>query len=52
MKFEIRQPGKIWSLQDGEPVVVCGAGMLAIVAARRLDGRPVHFRFLRRRLGE
>jgi len=52
MKFEIRQPGKIWSLQDGEPVVVCGEGMLAIVAARRLDGRPVHFRFLRRRLGE
>ena len=32
--FEIRQPGKVWCLtKSGEPVVVCGNGMLVIKEA-------------------
>jgi methionyl-tRNA formyltransferase len=34
LKFEIRQVGKIWKLsQKGEPVVICGKGMLLITGA-------------------
>ncbi len=39
--FEIRQPGKVWSLTaEGEPVVVCGTGLLAISEAE-IDGAPL-----------
>lgn len=31
LDFELRQPGKVWRLTEtGEPVVVCGAGMLRL----------------------
>ncbi len=31
LDFEVRQPGKVWRLSEaGEPVVVCGAGMLRL----------------------
>jgi len=39
--FAIRQPGKVWSLDDhGCPTVVCGRGMLKILAAT-CDGQSV-----------
>jgi methionyl-tRNA formyltransferase len=45
-----RYPGKIWSLTGGVPEVVCGSGMLRILAARETDGSPVKFTSLRTRL--
>ncbi len=39
--FAIRQPGKVWSLDDhGCPTVVCGRGMLKVLAAS-CDGQSV-----------
>jgi methionyl-tRNA formyltransferase len=49
--FEIRQPGKIWSLDNGRPIVICGDGMLRIDSCRREDGSEFHFQRLRSRLG-
>ena len=41
VRFAIRQPGKIWSLDDsGHPTVVCGEGMLRILAAS-CDGKSL-----------
>jgi methionyl-tRNA formyltransferase len=48
--FANRCPGKIWSLGEGGPVVVCGTGMVRITAAREADGSPVRFTSLRVRL--
>jgi methionyl-tRNA formyltransferase len=50
MAFVNRCPGKIWSLGEGGPVIVCGAGMIRIAAAREADGSPVRFAALRVRL--
>ena len=44
-----RCPGKIWSLAGGIPEVVCGTGMVRILAAREMDGSPVKFTLLRAR---
>jgi methionyl-tRNA formyltransferase len=34
IQFEIRQPGKVWSLNnEGSPIVVCGSGLLLICDA-------------------
>lgn len=42
VRFEIRQPGKIWCLDEkGRPTVVCGRGMLKITSAVTLDGGDV-----------
>lgn len=39
--FEIRQPGKVWSLTPrGEPIIVCGEGLLTIRDAE-MDGAPL-----------
>jgi methionyl-tRNA formyltransferase len=46
-----RCTGKIWSLADGIPEVVCGSGLLRILEAREADGAPVIFKSLRARLG-
>jgi methionyl-tRNA formyltransferase len=51
MPFEIRQAGKIWSLDNGRPVVICGDGMLRIDNCRRGDGSEFLFQRLRSRLG-
>jgi methionyl-tRNA formyltransferase len=48
--FVNRYPGKIWSLAGDVPEVVCGSGMLRILAARETDGSPVKFTSLRTRL--
>jgi methionyl-tRNA formyltransferase len=49
--YEIRQPGKIWSLNDGHPIVVCGSGMLKLDNCCREDGSKFSFQRLRGRLG-
>jgi methionyl-tRNA formyltransferase len=51
LDFPLRQPGKIWSLRDGTPSVVCGSGMVNIVEARDERGDPYRFTALRTRLG-
>jgi methionyl-tRNA formyltransferase len=48
--FSERCPGKLWSLADGGPDVVCGSGMLRLVKAREAGGSPVKFTSLRSRL--
>jgi methionyl-tRNA formyltransferase len=49
--FECRQPGKIWSMTNNVPTVVCGSGMLKILEAREIEGGAVYFGSLRVRLG-
>ncbi len=51
MPFEIRQAGKIWRLDNGRPIVICGSGMLRIDSCRREDGSEFLFERLRARLG-
>jgi methionyl-tRNA formyltransferase len=50
LAFVNRCPGKIWSLSGGVPEVVCGSGIVQILAAREADGSPVKFTSLRARL--
>ena len=52
LAFAIRQPGKIWSIRDNVPTVICGSGMLRILEAEWEDGSPVLFSKLRCRLGK
>jgi len=41
LKLAIRQPGKIWKLdENGRPTVICGRGLLKILAAT-VDGQSV-----------
>lgn len=51
LHFEERHPGKIWRLHQGLPEVICGSGMVRIVAARSVTGEPVPFARVRERLG-
>jgi hypothetical protein len=45
--FEILQPGKVWALDQGRPIVICGGGAVRIEGARTFDGRPFVFDRLR-----
>jgi methionyl-tRNA formyltransferase len=47
--FERRDVGKIWMLDEGFPVVICGDGMLKITKAE-CDGEAYHFTRLKARL--
>jgi methionyl-tRNA formyltransferase len=51
MHFEIREAGKIWRLDNGHPVVICGSGMLRIDNCHREDGSDFLFQRLRAKLG-
>jgi len=52
INFEIRNPGKIWNLENGKPVVVCGKGLLKIISATYEDGtNAVPIQKLRQRFG-
>jgi methionyl-tRNA formyltransferase len=51
MRFEIRDVGKIWNLENGRPTIVCGDGMLKINNCCHEDGSEFLFRRLRMRLG-
>lgn len=50
VRFEITQPGKLWSLSDGAPTVVCGTGTVTLTDVRDSDGNQFHFERLRVRL--
>lgn len=50
MNFAIRTPGKIWSISDNQPIVVCGKGLLKITEAFDEQGIPYKFNRLRTRL--
>lgn len=52
LNFVERHPGKIWSLKDGSPVVICGRGLIRISHATGPDGKPYRFERVRVRLGE
>ncbi len=47
--FENRVPGKIFRLDDGRPVVVCGKGLLRIDRCTDGDGNVIAFKSLRSR---
>jgi methionyl-tRNA formyltransferase len=49
--FEVREAGKIWRLENGSAVVICGSGMLRIDKCHREDGSHFNFQRLRARLG-
>jgi methionyl-tRNA formyltransferase len=51
LNFENRTPGKIWSLESGRPIVVCGSGLVRLERCRAADGAEFVFRRLRSRLG-
>jgi methionyl-tRNA formyltransferase len=52
LEFEIRHPGKVWALDNGRPIVVCGSGLLRLDECRMLNGDLYKFRRLRVRLGK
>jgi len=41
LNFEIRDPGKIWKLDEGKPIVICNPGLIKILSATYTDGRDV-----------
>lgn len=45
--FAIRQPGKIWKIEDNQPTVICGDGMLRICRAIDSDGNLAIFNHVR-----
>lgn len=49
--FILRDCGKIWSIKDNQPEIICGAGMLRILEARDAEGEIFLFKKLRCRLG-
>jgi methionyl-tRNA formyltransferase len=52
LPFAIRQPGKVWSLDaEGRPTVVCGTGLLKILAASREGASILPLKTLRQRFG-
>ena len=51
VNFAIRNPGKILSLKDGCPVVICGTGLLKIKKALDEFGNVYTFNKLRTRFG-
>lgn len=50
LRFEQRHCGKIWQLDAGRPIVICGCGLLRLDAIRK-DGESFQLRKLRQRLG-
>ena len=48
--FELRDAGKIWSIKNNMPEIICGSGMLRITQAHYEDGEKVKFLKLRARL--
>jgi methionyl-tRNA formyltransferase len=51
LNFAIRAPGKVWRIDIGRPVVVCGSGLLRLDVCRTSSGAPFSVRVLRTRLG-
>jgi methionyl-tRNA formyltransferase len=51
LRFEQVHPGKVWSLVDGLPTVVCGEGTVVLTDVRDEQGLVYRFDRLRVRLG-
>jgi len=49
ISFAIRDPGKLWQIEDGHGLVVCGEGTMWIDEAVDSDGKPFRFKSLRTR---
>ena len=49
ISFAIRDPGKLWQIEDGRGLIVCGAGTLWIDEAVDGDRKPFRFKSLRTR---
>jgi len=49
IKFEKRDPGKIWKIDKKMPLVVCGKGMIKLIKVKDENGNDVSFNFIRRR---
>ncbi len=50
LRFERRDVGKIWQMDEGRPIVICGEGLLRLNRIKCHDDRPFQLR-LRSRLG-
>jgi methionyl-tRNA formyltransferase len=50
LSFAIRDCGKIWSIKNNCPIVICGNGMLQITKATDDLGKPVIFDLIRYKL--
>lgn len=50
INFAIRQPGKIWTIQNNVPLVICGQGIIKIKNAHYANGQEVIFDKLREKL--
>ena len=50
LRFAIRESGKIWSIENGEPIIICGSGLLKIVKAVDQNENEVVFNKVRIRL--
>jgi methionyl-tRNA formyltransferase len=50
LRFEHRQPGKVWTIEEGRPQVVCGEGLLRLDDCRLANGESFMFVKLRSRL--
>ncbi len=48
--FAIRTPGKLWSVKDNTPIVICGDGMISIKSAQYDNGEDYKFTKLRSRM--
>jgi methionyl-tRNA formyltransferase len=48
--FEIRDVGKVWRLDEGRPIVICGSGLLRIDHCTTDNGSTYRFERLRVRL--
>src|SRR5262249_33659690 len=47
--FAIRDPGKLWKIEGGRALVVCGGGTVWIEEGVDSEGRPFYFKRLRSR---
>lgn len=50
MNFAKRDSGKIWSISNNEPLIICGKGLLSIINAEYEDRNKVIFNKIRSRL--
>lgn len=49
IKFQKRDPGKIWKIDKKMPIVVCGKGMIKLIKVKDEDENEISFNFIRRR---
>lgn len=49
VNFEIRQPGKVFKIENGNPVIICGSGLLKVLSLNNSSGEPISISKLRTR---